>query len=579
MIISANCQGLRDKSKRADVVSYLQALRPNIICLQDTHLTKNEENEIRSLSNCECLISGVKTNSRGVAILIMNNFECKITCSTADENGNMICADLNMGSLSVRLVNIYAPNTDSPQFFQNINELIEENTMEHFVICGDFNLVLNPALDCSNYVSINNPRAHETLLESLKVHNLKDVFRYLHHNTRRYTWRRKKPIKQARLDYCIVSSPFTDFISSCNIIPGYRSDHSIVKVNIQTSQFTCGRGLWKFNCSLLSNPDYLELVNNTIKKVKSEYIAPVYSPEFIENASDQELTFTIEEDLLLEILLYKIRAKTMKFASDLKKSKDTLEEKLIKEIEAAEGNEFDTPPEDYIDNLKKQLTNLRESKLKGQMIRSRIKWLHSGEKPSKYFCSLEKKNFLDKVIRKIELDNGEIVIEQNKILDHVQKYYTQLFKSKESVLTDINLSDTIADDQIRRLNKSQAQNLEGPITLLELGVALKSMKKNKTPGIDGFPAEFFKVFWCNLKFLVVKVFNLFYEKNSLSVTLRQSIITCIPKGEKPRQFLKNWRPVSLLCVLYKLLSTVIANRLKTVLDCIIARSQSGFIKK
>ena len=58
----------------------------------------------------------------------------------------------------------------------------------------------------------------------------------------------------------------------------------------------------------------------------------------------------------------------------------------------------------------------------------------------------------------------------------------------------------------------------------------------------------------------------------------QSIINCIPKGDKPRQFLKNWRPISLLCVLYKLLSTVLANRLKGVLDSLISRSQCGFIQ-
>ena len=76
----------------------------------------------------------------------------------------------------------------------------------------------------------------------------------------------------------------------------------------------------------------------------------------------------------------------------------------------------------------------------------------------------------------------------------------------------------------------------------------------------------------------MKAFNLCYKKGSLSVTLCQSVITCIPKGEKPRQFLKNWRPISLLCVLYKLLSTVIANRLKAILDCIISKTQSGFIR-
>ena len=177
-IISANCHGLRDKSKRADVLNYLKRLRPNIICFQDTHLTKKEENELRTLSKCECFISGVKTNSRGVAILLMNNFEYKVVASNLDNQGNMIYVDLMLGSISFRLINIYAPNTDTPTFFQNVNVLIEENTMDHIVVCGDLNLVLNPKIDCSNYVSVNNPNARQTLIETLNTYNLKDAFRY-----------------------------------------------------------------------------------------------------------------------------------------------------------------------------------------------------------------------------------------------------------------------------------------------------------------------------------------------------------------------------------------------------------------
>ena len=84
----------------------MQKLGPNIICLQDTHLTKNEENELRSQSNCECLVSGFKSNSRGVAILLMNNFEYKINGSKTYDDGNMIYVDLTLGSISMRMINV-----------------------------------------------------------------------------------------------------------------------------------------------------------------------------------------------------------------------------------------------------------------------------------------------------------------------------------------------------------------------------------------------------------------------------------------------------------------------------------------
>ena len=61
--------------------------------------------------------------------------------------------------------------------------------------------------------------------------------------------------------------------------------------------------------------------------------------------------------------------------------------------------------------------------------------------------------------------------------------------------------------------------------------------------------------------------------------MRQSIINYIPKGDKPRQFLKTWCPISLLCVLYKLIFSAIANRLKQVLDTLISKTQTGFIQR
>ena len=103
------------------------------------------------------------------------------------------------------------------------------------------------------------------------------------------------------------------------------------------------------------------------------------------------------------------------------------------------------------------------------------------------------------------------------------------------------------------------------------------MKNNKCPGVNGFPAEFFKIFWDKLKYFVLRTLNFAFDTGELSVSLRTCVISCLPKGDKPRKFLKNWRPISLLSVLYKIASTAIANRLKTVLIKLISDTQSGFI--
>ena len=85
------------------------------------------------------------------------------------------------------------------------------------------------------------------------------------------------------------------------------------------------------------------------------------------------------------------------------------------------------------------------------------------------------------------------------------------------------------------------------------------------------------MFWPRLKYFVQRSLNKCYNKGILSPSLRRSVVTCLPKGDKPREYLKNWRPISLLSVIYKLASATIANRIKRVLDKIIANTQTGFI--
>ena len=106
---------------------------------------------------------------------------------------------------------------------------------------------------------------------------------------------------------------------------------------------------------------------------------------------------------------------------------------------------------------------------------------------------------------------------------------------------------------------------------------LKKIKSNKSPGIDGISSEFLKVFWGKIKYFIANALNSCYKKGKLSTSLRQSIITCIPKGNKDRQLLKNWHPISLLCTIYKLASGAIAERIKPHLDNI-SENQAGFIK-
>ena len=113
---------------------------------------------------CVCLFvfcfvfASYKSNSRGVAVILNNNFEFKVRAVQRDENGNFIIILLFAMNKELLLVNIYDPNKDNPAFYQSLSETVKRYKNHNVVIVGDWNLVLDSQLDCYNYKHINNPK-------------------------------------------------------------------------------------------------------------------------------------------------------------------------------------------------------------------------------------------------------------------------------------------------------------------------------------------------------------------------------------------------------------------------------------
>lgn len=113
-----------------------------------------------------------------------------------------------------------------------------------------------------------------------------------------------------------------------------------------------------------------------------------------------------------------------------------------------------------------------------------------------------------------------------------------------------------------KLEKQVAKSLYKDIVEADVLTVIKHMKNNKSPGSDGYTAEFLNFFWKDLKHFVVRAINCIFFKKELPISQRLGVISCLPKGDKPRQFLKNWRPITLLNVLYKIISGCISLRIK-----------------
>ena len=577
-ILSFNVNGLNDYHKRKDVFDYIRKQNAHIYFLQETHLKTQIQNYVRSMWGYNCILSGKDTNSKGVGILFNNNFEYKLHKVVKDSEGCYIILDIEMLGKRYTLVNIYGPSGhDSPGFFENLFIEVDTFENENIVIGGDWNVPLNISKDTFRYRVISRPRARRILCEIMERHNLVDVWRAFNPDKKEFTWRRFNSFQQGRLDYFLVSENLMLNIKDVNIVPGYRSDHNIITLELRKPTFQeKPSSYWKFNNSLLKEVNYVSIVKSCIFDVKKQYSLLVYDQENLGSIPNSELQLQISDQLFFEMLLLEIRGKSISYAAHRNKERKKEEENLIKEIADMEKN-LQEKDIQILETKKESLQSLRKSFIDGSIIRSRAKWIQEGEKCTKYFCNLEKRNYVDKTFNYIETEEGEIINEPNKIKTQVKSFYENLYKSKEPDIVDVDLTSINSLQEAPRLSEQESIAIEGEISLKEALESLKKMENNKSPGSDGYTAEFYKFFWNDIGVFLVRSINEGFLNGQMSVTQRRGIITCIPKEGKEKQFLKNWRPITLLNTAYKIASACIAQRLKSVLPTIISENQSGFL--
>lgn len=121
-----------------------------------------------------------------------------------------------------------------------------------------------------------------------------------------------------------------------------------------------------------------------------------------------------------------------------------------------------------------------------------------------------------------------------------------------------------------------AKSLEARLTEGEVWDAVKNCDGNKAPELDEFTLVCFQKCWKVLKADILQFFNEFHENGKLVRGINSSFITLIPKVDRPAR-ISNYRPISLIGSLYKILAKVLTNRLKQVVHRLIGEAQSAFL--
>ena len=239
-------------------------------------------------------------------------------------------------------MNIYAPNRDDPNFFKQLKQHILEAGNTNILIVGDWNLLLEPDVDGTNYKNINNQNARVEVCNMIAKLNLYDIWREEHPEERKFTWKRKlknNTLQMGRLDFILVSDEILRYCHKESILPGYRSDHSMVSVNLQMFKHTTKPKLfWKFNSQLLKDENFTKKVKEQIVEVKREYEEPRPNAANDLDIENNEYKSYLGPQLFLEILLLKTRELAIKHSSAKKKEAKNETETLEKEIRNLEKN-------------------------------------------------------------------------------------------------------------------------------------------------------------------------------------------------------------------------------------------------
>ncbi|GJY41330.1 putative RNA-directed DNA polymerase, eukaryota, reverse transcriptase zinc-binding domain protein [Tanacetum coccineum] len=444
------------------------------------------------------------------------------------------------------MISVYAPQAVSNKrvLWTYLTSLINRWNGESIVM-GDFNEVRRMEERWGSTFNVNGARAFNNFISNSGLVDLQ-----LEGYT--FTWAHPSATKMSKLDRFLVTdgllSLFPHVSAAC--LDRHLSDHRPILLREVFTDY--GATPFRFYHSWFSFQGFEHMVTNTWNST-------------ILNDSNRMIRFKKKLQILKkEIRVYVADQKKKQLArvNDLKSKLSDIDRILD------QGGVND----DLLLSRTECMNNLQDVKAvdaRDSIQKAKIQWAVEGDENSKFFHGIVNRKRANLAVKGIMID-GDWVDDPSRVKDEFRNHFAARFQDPGICHGKINFSFP------NRLNHEQSTELESSITREEIRKAVWGCGENKSPGPDGFTFEFFCKFWSVVGPDFCTAVEWFFDHASFSIGCNSSFIALIPKSLDPKS-VGDYRPISLIRSMYKVITKILATRLSVVISDIISDVQTAFL--
>ncbi|GKA57864.1 putative RNA-directed DNA polymerase, eukaryota, reverse transcriptase zinc-binding domain protein [Tanacetum coccineum] len=409
---------------------------------------------------------------------------------------------------------------------------------------------------------MNEVRSEQERRGSIFSHNKADVFNSFINNTgfidlpmggHMFTWTNKAGSKLSKLDKFLISKEVVSLLPDIKITSLDRlwSDHSPILLHCTKCDF--GPIPFKFYHSWFNR----ECINEVISSKFNNLANP-----------------TDGRKLIFHEKLQALKPKIKHWVATTKSNEDSHKQVLLKDLSVLDekidvGLAYSNNREMRI-KLLQEADTLANFEAMDMIQKARIKWDVEGDENTKFFHCLINQKRRTQSINNI-MQEGVWITNPIQIKEAFLNFLKDKFKANDSSITfpPARISST--------LQPFDREYLESNITMDEVKNAVWECGSDKAPGPDGFTFAFVKRYWDILKLNIFEFVSTFLSSKMMPTGSNSSFINLIPKVINPIH-IKDFWPISIIGIHYKIIGKILANRLSKVVGKIVSYEQSTFIK-